>query len=174
MTGVQTCALPIFKPSIIVGLVLLCGQIGLGAWNSAFFAGPACPELGSCSGAEWSTSAINIFTALSIDNQGKVINAGTAETIHLIHRLGAIVTAIYLLWLGFKIIACKDKLRTTAITLLSLLGLQLSLGLLSIPMQLPLLMVTAHNAIAAILLLTMINLYHLLSPPSRGAAPSRV
>ncbi len=165
-TSTQQIQSDALKPAIVIGLILLCSQIGLGAWSSAFFAGPACPELTSCPGAEWSTAAINIFTPLAVDSQGKIINAGTGEIIHRIHRLGAIITAIYLLWLGFKIAACRDKLRTTAITLLVLLGLQLSTGLLSIPMQLPLLMVTAHNAIAAIMLLTMINLYHLLSPQS--------
>lgn len=157
------------KPRVVMGLVLLCGQITLGAWTSAWFAGPACPELISCSGAEWSLSAVNIFRELDVNNQGKILNAGTAEMIHLLHRFGAILTAVYLLWLGLKVIAFKDRLRATGTTLLSLLGLQLVLGLLSIPMQLPLLMVTAHNAIAAMLLLTMINLYHLLSPRSEKA-----
>ena len=152
------------KPKVAIGLILLSGQIMLGASTSAWFAGPACAELTSCHGVQWSLSTVNIFTKLEVDTQGKILNAGTAEMIHLLHRIGAILSTIYLLWLGLKIIAYKDKLRATATGMLSLLGLQLSLGLLSIPLQLPLLMVTAHNAIAAMLLLTMINLYHLLSP----------
>ena len=158
---VRTCH---FKPKVLLGLVLLTLQICLGAWTSAFFAGPACPELGACSGVNWSLSALNIFAEMSLDAQGKILNPGTAEMIHLLHRIGAIITATYLAWLGMRIMAYKDDLRTSSSTLLVLLGLEFALGLLSIPMQLPLLMVTAHNAVAAILLLTMINLYHLLSP----------
>jgi len=161
------------KPQIMLGLVLLIVQISLGAWTSAWFAGPACPALSSCAGTEWSLSAINIFRELNVDAQGKIINTGTAQMIHWLHRLGAIVTAVYLVWLGLKIMACKDKLRTTATTMLVLLGLQFSAGLLAVTTQLPLMLVTIHNALAAILLLTMINLYHLLTPlPSKTAIES--
>ncbi len=154
------------KPQIIIGLVLLAVQITLGAATSAWFAGPACPELMNCSGARWSMSALNIFQTLSVDSHGKILNTGSAEMIQLLHRLGAVISAAYLLWLGIRIVGYKDRLKATAITLLGLLGLQLVLGLSSIAMQLPLLMVTAHNAVAALLLLTVINLYHLLTPAS--------
>lgn len=153
-----------YKPWVIFGLVLLSMQISLGAWTSAYFAGPSCPEILSCAGASWSPSSLNIFSELEVDSQGKIVNAGMAEMIHLLHRVGAIITAVFLLWLGLKIISCQDRLKTTAITLLGLLGLQLILGMSSIATQLPLVIVTMHNAVAALLLLTNINLYHLLTP----------
>lgn len=143
-------------------------QIILGAWVSAFFAGPACPELGACTGVSWSASAFNIFTEMSVDAQGKILNSGSAEMIHLIHRIGAVITAVYILWLVLRILPYRDGLRTSAHTLLALLGLELVLGMVSISMQLPLVMVTVHNAVAAVMLLTVINLYHLLSPRQVG------
>ena len=152
------------RPWVVFGLILLSIQIILGSWTSAWFAGPVCPELPGCSGVQWSTQGLDIFSTLNVDSQGKVINAGTAEMIHLIHRFGAMITAAYLLWLGIKIISRKDRLFNTALTLLTLLGLQIGVGLISVMAQLPLLMVTTHNAIAALLLLTTINLLHLLTP----------
>jgi len=161
------------RPHSIIALVLLAIQLALGASTSAWFAGPACTEILSCSGARWSLSALNVFQNLSVDGQGKVLNSGTAEMIHLSHRIGAMLVSLYLLWLSLRIISYKDRLKASAMTLLCLLGLQLALGLSSIALQLPLLLVTLHNAIAALLLLTAINLLHLLTPPSTQAAKGR-
>jgi cytochrome c oxidase assembly protein subunit 15 len=48
--------------------------------------------------------------------------------------------------------------------MLGLLALQVVLGIAAVVFRLPLPVVTLHNAVAALLLLSAVNLYHLLTP----------
>lgn len=82
-------------------------------------------------------------------------------SIHVLHRLGAIVT---LLMLGSFAFLCWRKAETTTMRNFSLaLGIlllvQISLGLINVIAQLPLLNAVAHNLVAAnLLMLTMVFL----------------
>ena len=61
-----------------------------------------------------------------------------------------------------------SSLRNTAISIIVFLIMQVGLGISAVLTELPLLLVTAHNAIAAMLLLAIVNLNHLVTP---GRAP---
>jgi len=57
-----------------------------------------------------------------------------------------------------------ERLRSSGNGLLAMLTLQILLGLTSVAAELPLLLVTAHNAGAALLLLAIVNLNYRLTP----------
>jgi heme a synthase len=59
-------------------------------------------------------------------------------------------------------------LRTSGNVLLAMLALQIVLGLTGVVAGLPLLLVTAHNAGAALLLLAVVNLNHRVTPAKQS------
>ena len=136
--------------STLVLLLVVALQIALGAITSADFAGPACPALPGCNG-DWAsasdiTRGFNLVERLDTD------------------QLGAVLTLLYLGWLAIKAFTTGGRLRGTAISLGGLLLLQAGLGIAAVLAELPLLLVTAHNAVGAVLLLTVVNLNHLVTP----------
>jgi cytochrome c oxidase assembly protein subunit 15 len=112
-----------------------------------------------------------IFATLGVDDQGMIVTNDVQKTIHMIHRLGAIVTFIYLAWLAVKAMNLDKRLRNTSTSLLVFLLLQAGVGVAAVLTELPLLLVTIHNAIAAMLLLAVVNLNHLLTPTGNPAQP---
>jgi len=156
------------RPWARFGLLLLAVQIFLGALTSASFAGPSCTALPGCSG-DWASlgnlmQGFDLFGRLGVDEQGRIITGGVQMTLHMAHRLGAVVTVVYLAWLAVKAFRVDTRLRSTSISLLVFLLIQAGLGMAAVLAGLPLLLVTAHNAVAALLLLAVVNLNHLLTP----------
>ncbi len=156
------------RPLARLGLLVVALQIALGAITSADFAGPACPALPGCNG-DWAsasdiTRGFNLVERLDTDQQGRIITGSAQKTVHMAHRLGAVLTLLYLGWLAIKAFTTGGRLRGTAISLGGLLLLQAGLGIAAVLAELPLLLVTAHNAVGAVLLLTVVNLNHLVTP----------
>ena len=71
---------------------------------------------------------------------------------------------MYLAWLGLKALSLSKRFRSTGTSIIVFLLIQVGLGLSAVLAELPLLLVTAHNAIAAMLLLAVVNLNHILTP----------
>lgn len=151
-----------------LALVVVAAQIALGAWTSGSFAGPSCTKLGGCEEARFSAQNLargfEPTRRLERDAQGKVITDAGAAVVHMTHRGGALLTLLFLGWLGFKARGGGGQLRAGGNILLAMLALQVVLGLAGVAAGLPLLLVTAHNAGAALLLLAVVNLNHRLTP----------
>ncbi len=158
----------VVQPWARFALVVVAAQIALGAWTSGSFAGPSCPQLGSCEGAAYTAQNLargfEPTRRLERDTQGKVITDASTPVVHMTHRAGALLAFLYLGWLGFKARTGGGHLRTSGNILLAMLVLQIVLGLVGVAAGLPLLPVTAHNAGAALLLLAVVNLNHRLTP----------
>ena len=156
------------KPWARLALVVVATQIALGAWTSGSFAGPSCAQLSGCESANFSVQNLargfEPTRRLDRDNQGKVISDASTPVVHMIHRGGALLTFLYLGWLGLRARTAGGRLRTGGNVLLTMLTLQIVLGLAGVASGLPLLLVTAHNAGAALLLLAVVNLNHRLTP----------
>ena len=156
------------KPWARLALVVVATQIALGAWTSGSFAGPSCAQLSGCESANFSVQNLargfEPTRRLDRDNQGKVISDASTPVVHMIHRGGALLTFLYLGWLGLRARTAGGRLRTGGNVLLTMLTLQIVLGLAGVASGLPLLLVTAHNASAALLLLAVVNLNHRLTP----------
>lgn len=161
-----------FRPWVTLGIIIVALQITLGGWASANFASAACPDLFSCQG-NWA-SLSNLIQGLdptrqiAIDDNGKIIFDDSVATLQMTHRIFAILALLYTGAMAFMATRLHAQLRTTGLTILVLLGIQVALGIIAVLTKLPLLLVTAHNAAALVLLLAVVNLLHLLTP-SRSA-----
>lgn len=130
------------KPWLWLGFFIIAAQIALGGWVSTHYAGLACIDFPYCNG--------KLIPAL----QWGQLNTDLI-TIHMLHRFGALITALYLGTLGICLLF-QPRLRILAIKLLILLSLQLTLGILNIIWLRPVWLAMCHHAVAILILLIMI------------------
>jgi heme a synthase len=154
----------------LLGLALLVVQIALGGWTSANYAALACPDFPTCQTYWWPPTdfreAFTLWRGLGDNYEFGVLDNDARVTIHLAHRLGALVVALFLGWLSWRLIAQTGNraLRMAGIVIAVLLTAQLGLGIANIVLQLPLPVAVAHTGGAALLLLALVALNHLLRP----------
>lgn len=146
---------------VLSGLLLVFFQIALGGWVSSNYAGIACIGFPQCNG-QWLpdlhfSQGFNLFSPVGANYQGGVLDNEIRVTIQFIHRLGAIVVAIYTLVLAsLMIIKMEDPLsRLFAKGLIVLILSQFILGIVNVVYLLPLWAAVAHNGVAALLLACM-------------------
>lgn len=154
-----------------IALVVLIGQIALGGWTSSNYAALACPDLPTCLGQWWPQEAdfsegFIMWRGLGVDYEFGVLEAPARVAIHVMHRLGAVLATLTIggVALGYAL-KYRDwpPMRLAATAVGAALLAQVSLGLATVWFGLPLPVATAHNAVAAVLLLTVINLNNLAS-----------
>ncbi|HEY0684488.1 MAG TPA: COX15/CtaA family protein [Steroidobacter sp.] len=151
-----------------VGLAVLALQIMLGGWTSSNYAALACPDFPTCQNSYWPEmdvkDAFVLWRGLGIDYEGGVLDHPARVAIHFVHRLGAIAAAIILGVLS--VMAWRRGATPTIRTAGALLGLvliaQLILGPVMVMRALPLSLATAHNGVAALLLLATVRMNRLL------------
>lgn len=153
----------------LLALLLLVGQIALGGWTSTNYAALACPELPTCQGQWWPatdfSTAYTLWHGLGRSYEGGVLDNAARVTIHLTHRLGAIVVGGVIGVLAWRLLRAAERpLRVLGGVLATLLATQISLGLANVALHLPLPVAVAHNAGAAALLLALVTLQHMLRP----------
>lgn len=149
-----------FRTAAWFGLALLFIQIGLGGLVSANFAASACTRFPLCETAwfdAWSWAAFNPWRALIVQSNGAVTIPLDAAAIHVTHWATAVAIDIYLLWLGLSTVS-SDAASRYGKALVSLTLLQALLGFAAVKYAHPLALVLAHNALAALLLLTLLSL----------------
>jgi cytochrome c oxidase assembly protein subunit 15 len=85
-------------------------------------------------------------------------------TIHVMHRIGAIVTTLYLFWLVISIYrkAQSPFFKNLALSLGFILSVQVGLGISNIWFSLPLSVAVGHNVVAAILMMSLITMTYSL------------
>jgi len=163
-----------FRPLAICALCLVSLQIVLGGWSSANYASANCPGLLECQGsvlqAEHVVGAFNPMRKIELDSAGQVVRADSLGLLSMAHRLFALLTAGYLAWMVRKL-KTEQTLAATVLALSVFSISQIAVGVGMIWLQLPLLMVTLHNALAAGLLLSSINLLHRLTPVIASRPP---
>ena len=140
-----------------LGLVLVLVQIMLGGWVSSNFAALACTEFPLCKGLLLPPMDFSY----SLDGYGLPLSVEKLTAIHWMHRAGALLTLVYLIWLSFGVMAV-EKLRTTGKAILGLVVLQFVLGISNVLLGLPLAGVVLHNAVAMLLLVTLVLLNYRL------------
>lgn len=151
----------------IIGLLIVVAQIVLGGWTSANYAAIICADFPTCQGHllppldfvgafQIHTEGLQSYLGGHLDNDSRV-------AIQWMHRLGALITTVYLIFLHVKLMkAGQNKL---AIWLMLVLAIQVSLGISNVVFSLPLAIAVAHNGCAALLLLTMIFVTHRAGHP---------
>jgi len=155
----------------VVGLLVLALQIMLGGWVSTNYAALACPDFPTCQKSFWPEmdfkDAFILWRGLGIDYEGGVLDHPARVAIHFVHRIGALVTAAVLGFLAWRAIRTgrSSAVRTAGAALAVLLVAQWTVGPLMVLKALPLELATTHNAIAALLVLTMVALLRFLWTP---------
>lgn len=155
-------------PLALISLAILVTQIILGGWTSSNYAALACTALPICEG-DWvnNLNPLHAFNPLH-KTEGSyefgILDYSSRMTIHVAHRFGAIVTATILLWLAYKMLTLSrsPQLKRAAWTLISLVVIQVALGISNVVLHLPLGIAVSHNAGAALLLLTMVFINYAL------------
>lgn len=156
---------------IVLGVLLLVGQIFLGGWTSTNYAALACPDLPKCQG-EWlpaldAKEAFVPWRGLGTNYEGGVLDNTGRVTIHFAHRVGAILVTLYFLGLCVYLFTRRHPpFRAAAVVLFVGLSVQIGLGLSNVLLHLPLSVAVAHNGGAAILLLITLTVYHVARPPT--------
>ena len=137
-------------------------QIILGVWLSSNYASLACPDFPLCQGEIIPNvdfkMGFNFLQSIGPDYLGGQLDHEARLAIHIVHRFGAYFVTAYFLFLTF--ILAKERQFGFAKILISLLFLQLILGVSNIIYSLPLYVAIAHN-LGALLLLISISYFRL-------------
>ena len=152
---------------VTVALVLLALQIALGGWTSANYAALACGvDFPTCAGSWWPPTDFHegfvLWRGVGVNYEGGVLDAAARAAIQIAHRIGALV--VFCAVLALAVAAWRRRLRAHATTIVLLLCTQVALGILNVKLLLPLPVATAHNAFAALLLLSLIALLVRVTP----------
>jgi cytochrome c oxidase assembly protein subunit 15 len=155
----------------MVGLMVLALQIMLGGWVSTNYAALACPDFPTCQRSFWPEmdfgDAFVLWRGLGIDYEGGVLDHPARVAIHFVHRLWAVVTALVLGVLAWRAIRTGQSraVRAAGAALAALLVLQWTIGPVMVLKALPLALATAHNGVAALLVLALMALLRFLWTP---------
>ncbi len=151
----------------LVVMVVVALQIMLGGWLSSNYAALACPDFPLCQNQVWPSAAFgkgfNLLQDIGPNYLGGLMESDARIAIHLSHRIGAIVVLIVTAIFAFRLWQTGFRqAQNFSLVLLAVLGLQLLLGILNVVMSLPLWVAVSHNAVGALLLLTIITINHRL------------
>jgi cytochrome c oxidase assembly protein subunit 15 len=145
-----------------VGIAVVALQIALGGWTSANYAALACgTDFPTCLG-QWLPptdfhSAFVLWRAIGVDYEGGVLDAPARTAIQLVHRCGAVLVLAYAGLLTLAALRRRES-RTLGLGFAAILLAQILLGIGNVRFGLPLPIATAHNALAALLLCTLLAL----------------
>lgn len=150
----------------LLGLLVLVLQISLGGWTSTNYAALSCPDFPTCQGVWWPetdfSEAFVMWRGLGVNYEYGVLEHPARAAIHLTHRIGALVTLLYLGGLVIALWRAGSVLRHAALVVAGILLLQVGLGVSNVLLHLPLPVAVAHNAVAALLLLSIVYVNFLL------------
>jgi cytochrome c oxidase assembly protein subunit 15 len=145
----------------IAALALLVLQIALGGWTSANYAALACPDFPTCQTQWWPEiadfdEAFVLWRGVGIDYEGGVLDHPARVAIHFVHRLGAVFATLGLATLG-AVLTARREARWDGIAIMAALAAQVGIGIAIVVLGVPLWAAVAHNGVAALLLLSIVN-----------------
>ena len=157
------------KTPALIGLVVVVFQVMLGGWTSSNYAALHCVEFPTCTGGEYLptmnfSEGFTLWHGTEKNFEFGIMSNEARIAIHTTHRIGAVVTALFVIWLGLKLLltSAYKPLKNAGIALLAVVTLQFILGVSNVVLSLPLLVAVAHNGGGALLILTMVTLNHLV------------
>lgn len=141
------------------GLVVIFLQIFLGGWTSTNYAALACTDFPTCHG-QWLPAmefkdAFHLVRELGQNADGTNLNLMSLTAIQWTHRIGALITLIYL---GFLVLNSLKyaQLKRPLYLLCLVLVAQIGLGIANLVLQLPLVLAVLHNLGAALLVVILV------------------
>jgi cytochrome c oxidase assembly protein subunit 15 len=153
-------------------LVVIFAQIFLGGWTSSNYAALACTDFPTCHG-EWIPdmdfgTAFHWVRELGQTAAGQPLELSAFTAIQWTHRVGALITFIYLSILAVMLIK-NERLKSFGILLFVLLLMQVSLGIGNLVLHLPLALAVGHNMGAALLLMAIVVVNSKITELSKGS-----
>ncbi len=149
------------KLAIRFALVVLFMQIFLGGWTSTNYAALACTDFPTCHGVLFPEmdfkDAFHLVRELGQNASGGQLSLASLTAIQWTHRLGALVTLIYLGLLALNMLKYW-QLKRLAVVLLLVLFAQIGLGIANLILHLPLVLAVAHNFTAGLLIIIVVSL----------------
>lgn len=151
-----------WRGAAMAALLILVVQIGLGGWTSSNYAALSCLDFPTCQGS-WTPEmdfgeAFVMWRGLGVNYEYGVLEHPARTAIHVTHRIGALVTLLFLGWLVLTLLRGEANMRGAAMLVGGLLLLQVALGIGNVLLHLPLGVATAHNGVAALLLVSLVYL----------------
>lgn len=147
------------RPLAFAALAAVILQIALGGWTSSNYAALACADLPTCHGEWWPEmdfrEGFNIAQHVGPNYLGGQLESDARTAIHVTHRIGALLVTLLVGLLA--LLAWRAGSRRWALGLAGVLGLQVSLGIANVALFLPLSVAVAHNAGAALLLVSLLT-----------------
>jgi cytochrome c oxidase assembly protein subunit 15 len=152
---------PALRALGIAALAALVLQIFLGGWTSSNYAAVACPDFPKCQTRWWPPvtdfkDAFVLWRGLGQNYEGGVLDSPARTAIHFTHRLGALLAAVLIGLFGARL-WLERVTKGDGLAVLVALVSQLTLGVSIVVFHVPLYVAVAHNGVAALLLLTVIN-----------------
>ena len=139
-------------------LVLLFGQIALGAWVSTNYAVLACQDFPTCHGQWWpsmnATAGFELWRPLGMSGHGEPIPSDALVAIHVVHRMGAVVVGAALLFAAWH---WRTVWPRWSQVLALLVVLQILTGISNVVLQWPLVAALAHTAGAGALVMHLVG-----------------
>ncbi len=164
------------KPLAVVALLVVIAQITLGGWTTSNYAAVACPDLPTCQAEWWPrmdfAAGFDVFQQVGPNYLGGTMTNEARVAIHMSHRIGAIITLLVVGALSLRLLDDPlSSLRRLGRGVGAILCLQLLLGLGNIVFQFPVWVATAHNAVGALLLMSVVTVnYFLVTARSKATA----
>lgn len=133
-------------------LFILFVQIFLGGWTSTNYAGLACTDFPTCHGILVPSlnfkDAFDIFRDLGKLSDGSPLPLAVFETIQWVHRLGALVTWLFFIYLASVILKYKT-MRNLGYVLVFVITAQFIVGVANLLLHLPTVLAVMHTFGAA-------------------------
>lgn len=151
------------KNTSFITLLIVFIQIILGGWTSSNYAALPCLDFPTCNG-QWLPSldtldALNPFLTAGVNYEGGILNNAQRVTIQLFHRWGALVSSIFIIITALSLRKYDIKYYNKFSTwMIALLIIQVTLGIVNVKFALPLITAVMHNAVACLLLITLVTL----------------
>ena len=150
------------SPLLRLGMLIVALQILLGGWTSANYAGASCDGLFACQTSEQENigivEALLPVQALLLDGNKQVVIGAKMPVIQLAHHVLALFTLLYFVFLVVVLMRSERRLYNPCLLVLAMLILQCLLGLTALAFQLPLVIISIHNLLAALLLISVTSL----------------
>lgn len=149
-------------------LVLLFIQIALGGWTSTNYAALACTDYPTCHGSLIPEmdfyNAFTIFRELGVTSIGEPLSLEALHAIQWVHRIGAIVLLVYLLFVAY-ILKVNQGFNMWRNVLVLVISLQFIIGIANLLLHLPIVLATLHNLGAALLVVILVGINSRITKP---------